>query len=214
LKPLPRLHLITDDAVLANSDFPDVAAAVIAGCRGIAALHLRGPATSGARLHAIAVRLSSALGDSMLIVNDRVDIAMAVRAHGVQLGARSLTVADARLLIGSHARIGRSVHSVAEAVEAGSEGADFVILGTIFESGSHPGRPGAGIALVRETAEQAAVAVTAIGGITPDRVAAVAAAGVHGVAVLAGVWHAADPAAAVAEYVDRVSTAWQQDSRQ
>lgn len=210
---LPRLHLVTDDAVLAHRGFPDVAAAVIARCRGAAALHLRGPATSGARLHAIAVRLSSVLRDRMLIVNDRVDIAMIAGAHGVQLGSRSITVADARLLMGSHARVGRSVHTVAEAVEAGSEGADFVILGTIFESGSHPGRPGAGIALVREAAAHAAVPVIAIGGITPDRVTVAAAAGAHGVAVLAGVWHAADPAAAVAEYVDRVSTAWQQDSR-
>jgi thiamine-phosphate pyrophosphorylase len=210
--PLPRLHLVTDDAVLANDDFGDVAEAVLARCRDLAVLHVRGPATGGARVHAIATRMHAAALNTgtILIVNDRVDIAMAVHAHGVQLGSRSLLITDARALLGAGALIGSSVHGVAEAVEAESDGADFVIQGTIFASPSHPGRSAAGIALVRETAERVGVPVIAIGGITPPRVADVAAAGADGVAVLGGVWHAADPVAAVDEYVDRIRTAWQQ----
>jgi thiamine-phosphate pyrophosphorylase len=210
--PLPRLHLVTDDAVLANDDFGAVAEAVLARCRDLAALHVRGPATGGARLHAIATRMHAAALDTgtILVVNDRVDIAMAAHAHGVQLGSRSLVITDARTLLGAGALIGSSVHGVAEAVEAESDGADFVIQGTIFASPSHPGRAAAGIALVRETAERVGVPVIAIGGITPPRVADVAAAGADGVAVLGGVWHAADPVAAVDEYVDRIRTAWQQ----
>jgi thiamine-phosphate diphosphorylase len=210
--PLPRLHLVTDDAVLANDDFGDVAEAVLDRCRDLAVLHVRGPATGGARVHAIALRMRAAALNTgtILVVNDRVDIAMAVHAHGVQLGSRSLLITEARTLLGNAALIGRSVHGVAEAVEAESDGADFVIQGTIFASPSHPGRSAAGIALVRETAERVGVPVIAIGGITPPRVADVVAAGADGVAVLGGVWHAADPAAAVDEYVDRIRTAWQQ----
>lgn len=208
---VPRLHLVTDDAVLATDDFGDVAEAVLERCRDLGALHIRGPATDGRRVHAIATRMRAAAqsSGSILIVNDRVDVAMAVRAHGVQLGSRSLLISHARTLLGAAALIGTSVHGVAEAVEAGSDGADFVIQGTIFASPSHPGRSAAGIALVRETAERVDVPVIAIGGITPSRVAQVAAAGAAGVAVLGGVWHAADPAAAVDEYVDRIWTAWQ-----
>lgn len=210
--PLPRLHLVTDDAVLANDDFGAVAEAVLARCGDRAALHVRGPATGGARLHAIATRMRAAALDTgtILVVNDRVDIAMAVNAHGVQLGSRSLLINDARALLGAAALIGRSVHGVEDAVESASDGADFVIQGTIFASPSHPGHSAAGIALVRETAERVGVPVIAIGGITPPRVAHVAAAGAAGVAVLGGVWHAADPAAAVDEYLDRIWTAWQQ----
>jgi thiamine-phosphate pyrophosphorylase len=213
---LPRLHLVTDDAVLANDDFSDVAEAVLERCRDRAALHVRGPATGGARLHAIATRMHAAVlhTGTILFVNDRVDIAMAVHAHGVQLGSRSLSVRDARPLLGARALIGSSVHSAAQAVEAQREGADFVILGTIFESASHAGRPAGGTALVRETVQHAALPVIGIGGITTRRVAEVAAAGAHGVAILGGVWHAADPVAAVDEYADRVGTAWQQDNRQ
>ena len=216
MKPLPRLHLVTDDAVLANDDFTGVAEAVLDRCRGIAALHVRGPATGGARLHAIAARMQAAAlsTGAALFVNDRIDIAMAVRAHGVQLGSRSLSVRDARALLGASALIGSSVHGATEAVEAEREGADFVVLGTIFESASHGGRPGAGIALIRDTAQRAALPIVAIGGITPARVTEVAGAGAHGVAILGGVWHAADPLAAVDEYADRVWRAWQQDSRQ
>jgi thiamine-phosphate diphosphorylase len=136
-----------------------------------------------------------------------------VRANGVQLGARSLAVSDARALLGAGARIGRSVHGVEEAVGAEADGADFALLGTIFESASHPGRAAAGPSLVSDAVAGAALPVIAIGGITPERVAAVAAAGAHGVAVLGGVWRAADPAAAAAMYADAVMSAWTQDDR-
>lgn len=212
---LPRLHLVTDDAVLANDHFSDVAEGVLDRCRGLAALHVRGPATSGARLHAIAARMQAAAlsTGTALFVNDRIDIALAVRASGVQLGSRSLSARDARALLGAGTLIGSSVHGATETVEAEREGADFVVLGTIFESASHSGRPAAGTALIRETAQRAALPIVAIGGITPARVPEVAGAGAHGVAILGGVWHAADPLAAVDEYADRVWTAWQQDGR-
>lgn len=207
---LPRLHLVTDDAVLADDAFPDVAERVLECCGVRVALHVRGPGTDGAHVYEIATRLQAAAlrAGAWLLVNDRIDIARMVRANGVQLGARSLDVADARALLGAGARIGRSVHGVVDAVEAEADGADFVLLGTIFESASHAGRPAAGLDAVRTTVERTALPVIAIGGITAGRVADIGAAGAHGVAVLGGVWHADDPVTAAATYLTAVKSMW------
>ena len=75
------------------------------------------------------------------------------------------------------------------------EGADFLVVGNIYETLSHPGRPAGGLELVRSTAELG-VPVIAIGGITPARVREVHAAGAYGVAAIRGLWHAPDPFAA------------------
>ena len=214
MSSLPRLHVITDDVVLADPRFPDLAERVLECCGRTAALHVRAPAAAGAHLHAVAARLQSAAlrAGAWLLVNDRVDVAMAVRANGVQLGALSLPVADARALLGPGARIGCSVHSAMETLEAEGDGADFVVLGTIFESASHAGRAAAGTRLVRDTTVRTVLPVIAIGGITAARIAAVADAGAHGVAVLGGVWRAGDPEAAAAQYVAAVQAAWPQQT--
>jgi thiamine-phosphate diphosphorylase len=206
----PRLHLVTDDEVLAKPRFAQLAEAVLAVCGPSAALHLRGHATTAARRHALGERLAVAAlqAGSWLLVNDRIDIAMAIRANGVQLGAASLPVADARSLLGAGARIGYSAHSALEVLQAETDGADFALAGTIFESGSHPGREAAGLRLLAECAERSALPVVAIGGITPARVASAVEAGAYGVAVLGGVWHAAEPAAAAAQYVAALSSAF------
>lgn len=207
---LPRLHLITSDAVLAESSFEEVARRLLERCGPAVAVHLRGHATPASRLHTLADSLQqvAVANDAWLLVNDRVDIAMSVRAAGVQLGARSLSVSDARALLGAEARIGCSVHAAEEAVQAEGDGADFVLLGTIYESASHEGRRAAGTGLVRETAECTILGVIAIGGITPERIAPIAMAGAYGAAVLGGIWRAADPVAAAAAYMDAAHAAW------
>ena len=200
---LPRLHLITDDAVLRDARFVPHAEAVCVRCGADVALHLRGHDTGGGALYAIGERLAAAAARSgtWLFVNDRVDVALAIGAQRVQLGVRSLPIADARSLLGRDARIGYSVHSALEATRASVEGADFVVAGTIFASASHTPRVPAGSALVRECVAGARVPVIAIGGVTLDRIAELAAAQSYGVAVLSAVWHAEDPAAAAAQFV-------------
>lgn len=199
---LPRLHLVTDDGTLADACFVAVAEEVLARCGPDVALHLRGHGTPGARLFELGERLSAAAlrSGSWLLVNDRVDVAMAVRSNGVQLGASSLPVREARALLGTGARIGYSAHGPLEVEQARGDGADFVLLGTIYASASHPGRGAAGLDMLQVAAGRAALPVVAIGGITPERVEAVQAAGAWGVAVLSGVWQARDPGAAAAAY--------------
>ena len=203
---LARLHLVTDDAVLRAAEFRERAQAVLAAHGPALALHVRGHGLSGAELFGLARDLAFA-GDAAgaeVLVNDRVDIALAAGADGVQLGRRSLPIAAARAVLGADAWIGYSAHDAAETAHAAAAGADFVVVGAVYRTASHPERAPAGPDLVREAAAALApaeVPVIGIGGITPGRVGEVLAAGAYGVAVLGGVWHARDPVAAAADYI-------------
>lgn len=198
---LPRLHLVTDDRVVAAPAFREIAAAVITAGGGDLALQLRAPGASGRALYEAAAALVpvAAASGALLLVNGRADVARAAGAGGVQLPRRGIPPEAARRVMGAAAVIGASVHSPAEAREAG--GADFLLAGTIFRSGSHPDRPPAGTSLIRELLPIGRP-VIAIGGITPDRVPEVLAAGASGVAVLAAVWDAGDPVAAVLHFLE------------
>jgi thiamine-phosphate diphosphorylase len=201
--PIPPLHVVTDDAVVARGDFLEQARQVLrAGGPGVV-FHLRAPRAGGRCLYELAVALyeTALADDAWLLVNDRVDVARAVPADGAHLGARGLSIADARRVLWKADLLGVSVHSVDEAAAAQAEGADFVHAGTIWPSASHPDRPAAGIGLVREIAALG-IPTIAIGGVTPARVAEARQAGAAGVAVIRGVWDAPDPAAAVAEYLE------------
>jgi thiamine-phosphate diphosphorylase len=207
---LPRLHLVTDDAVLRDAQFLARAAAVLDHCGTDIALHLRGPTMSGRVLYALGEQLAALAlrAGAFLLVNDRIDIAMAIRANGVQLGTRSIPAHDARRLLGHGASIGYSAHGPLEAGRAAGEGADFVLLGTIFHSASHPDRAPLGLERLAESVRAATVPVVAIGGVTSSRIAPLAAAGAYGVAVLGGVWHAPDVVAAATAYVTEIRAAY------
>lgn len=199
---LPPLHVVTDDAVVARADFLGVARRIVEAGGAEVVMHLRAPAASGRRVYDLAAALRAMTADAgaMLIVNERADVALAVGADGVQVGGRGLEPADARRLIGPDRLLGVSIHSVDEARPAVDGGADYVLAGTIWETPSHPGRPGAGIGMIRELAAPGIPAI-AIGGVTPERAAEAREAGAAGVAVIRGVWDASDPAAAVREYL-------------
>lgn len=203
-KDLPRLHLVTDDGVLADAAFPAAARSALAAGGREVALHLRGPGTSGRRHYELARALAgpAAAAAALLVVNDRVDVALAAGIEAVQLGGRSLPVEDARRLLGAGVLLGASIHARAEAREAVDAGADFLLVGTIWATPSHPEHPGAGLELIRSVAEEVApVPVVAIGGVTPERIPEVVRADGHGAASLRGVWHASDPAEAVEAYL-------------
>lgn len=195
MRPLPRVHAVTDARVLALDDLGVRAAAIAAAGSGVA-LHARDRSAGGARLASVARRFLALARppEAAVFVNGRPDIAGAVSAQGVQLGAHDLTPAEARASF-PVGWVGRSVHSLEEAERAVEEGADFLLVGTIFPSSSHPGLPGAGPGLVRDTA-RLGPPVIAIGGIDGERAARMREAGAYGVAAIGALWHAADPAAA------------------
>ena len=132
-------------------------------------------------------------GRALLTINDRADVAALSDADGVHLGENSLGVADARRLLGEGALIGRSVHDAAGAVRAQREGADYLILGTIFPTPSHPGAAGAGLSLVEEAARAASIPILGIGGIGEGNVAGVIRAGASGAAAISAVFAVPNP---------------------
>jgi len=118
-----------------------------------------------------------------VIVNDRLDVALARGAHGVHLKGRSVPPARARTMAPAGFLIGQSVHSPAEAAEAG-ESADYVIFGTVFETRSKPGRTAAGCTALTGAIRATTVPVLAVGGVNVDNAAEVARAGAAGVAAI------------------------------
>ena len=203
---IPLLHAVTDDAVVARAGFLERAREVLAAGGTNVALHLRAPAASGRVLHDLAFRLMELAAEtgSLLVVNDRVDVALAAAAHGIQLGRRSLSVADAWRIVGGKMAIGASVHDEDEAREAAEAGADFLLAGAVYPTATHPGRPGTGVRLI-ESVAHLGIPVIAIGGVTPERAGELRRAGAAGMAAIRGVWDAPSPADAVQRYIE----AWQ-----
>ena len=128
---------------------------------------------------------------SLLFINDRLDVALAVNAHGVQLRSDSIAVADARKL-GPHWWIGCSVHALDEARAARDAGADYLLVGPVFATATHAGSPPLGLEALPEIVALG-LPVIAIGGVTVERTAAVRATGAWGVAAIRALWDAADP---------------------
>ncbi len=152
-----------------------------------------------------AVRATS----TRVLVNDRVDVALAAGAHGVHLRANSMPGGRARAVAPPGFLIGRSVHSVddvrAVAVDAG---ADYVVFGTVWPTPSKPGRSPAGLTALAEAVRASSLPVLAVGGVTEIRVGDVARAGAAGVAAIGlfGETEASD--AALAGVVRRLTHNW------
>lgn len=135
------------------------------------------------------------------LINDRVDLALAVRAAGVHLRADSMPTQEARKCLGDGYLIGKSVHSAEEVLQSQQEGADFVVLGPVYETPSkRKYGPPLGVRVLREAGRQCHIPMYAIGGMTPARVETVMEAGVAGVAVVSSIFQAASPREAVTAY--------------
>lgn len=132
-----------------------------------------------------------------LLVNDRADLALALQADGLHLRSDGLPVPVARRLVGSGRLIGVSAHSVEEVVRAEAEGADFAVLGPVYDTPSKRGY-GAPIGLspIAEARRRCRMPVFAIGGVTTERVREVREAGAAGVAVVSAILSAPDVDAA------------------
>ena len=194
---LPCLCLVTDRGRVARGGLVDMARAAVDG--GVGMVQLREKDMPAGEFLGLARELRGVTeGKALLIVNDRVDIALLSGADGVQLGENGLDVASARRLVGADMVVGRSVHSVEGAVKAEADGADFLVLGTIFETASHPGGRTGGLGLVREVSGRVRVPAIGIGGVTASNAAGLVAAGAAGAAVITAVSMAANPKDAAA----------------
>ena len=140
-----------------------------------------GPLTQLVRRCVAAVRGTR----TRVLVNDRVDVALAAGAHGVHLRADSVPAPRVRALCPPGFVVGRSVHTRDEAVAAAEGGGlDYLLFGTVFATASKPGRSPAGLDALADVALAVPLPVLAVGGVTPDKVGEVVGAGAAGFAAI------------------------------
>lgn len=154
---------------------------------GVDLLQVREPDVSGFALFDFVRRLRARTAGTAarILVNDRLDVALAAEADGVHLKAESLPTALARRIVPAGFLVGRSVHDAGEARQAEAEGADYLVFGTVFPSGSKPaGHPAAGLEALAAVTAAARIPVLGIGGMSLNTAAAVSAAGAAGVAAI------------------------------
>lgn len=198
-----ELHVISDGR-LPPGALAELAAAVQPM---VDYIHLREKSMSARELLAAAEQiLAAGVPPAKLVVNDRIDVALAAGAGGVQLAWHSLPPEAARS-IAPGLRLGRSVHSAEEAVQAGQQGADFCLYGHVFPTACKPGLAARGLEQLEEAVRSSSIPLIALGGITPGNAGAVLAQGAAGIAVMSGICGAKDPAAAARAYRDALDRA-------
>jgi len=203
----PTLYVVLDRAAARGRSLDDVLAAVIeGGCRMV---QLRDKESPSGRLLPLAERLLARARRAgvTFIVNDRVDLAVAVGADGVHLGQDDLPARLARPLLRPGMVLGVSTHDVAQAHAARDAGADYVAVGAMFATTTKPDFLLVGPGLVRKLRPDIRVPLVGIGGITHDNVADVIRAGADGVAVISAVCGAPDPAVATRRFLDIIRDA-------
>ena len=202
---LPRLCVVTDRKATGGRSLVDVVRAALEG--GARFVQLREKDLEGGSLFALCEALCAETRRSgaRLLVNDRIDVALASGADGVVLPANSFPTDVARSLLGEGKLVGRSTHSAEEVARAAREAVDFVFFGPVFESPSKAayGAP-QGLAKL-EAVTALGVPVFAIGGLRCENAAQAAAAGAHGVAVIREVMSAPDPRRAVSGLLTAVT---------
>ena len=202
LLQVPVLHAVTSDEIAARPGFPDRAIAVMRAIGARGALHLRTHRLTAAELHALAVRLARVQRESgcWLVINDRVDVALAAGARGIQLNSRSMRIEDARK-IAPEIPVGASIHNAEQAVSAERDGASWTVAAKSVESESQISDRMAVESFIGSITLRTVLPVIAIGGVKPADVAALRRAGAWGVAVIRGIWAASDAEKAATDYL-------------
>lgn len=204
-QPDYSIYLVTDDGCLQGRALIDCVREALEG--GVTLVQYRAKTASSAEMYAEALQLK-ALCDSFkvpLIINDRLDIAMAVGAAGVHLGQDDLPCAAARKLLGEDYIIGVSAHNPAEAKAALQSGADYLGCGAVFGTATKADVKKLGTEGLEAICKAKGLPVVGIGGVTADNYREVRAAGADGAAIVSGILAQPDIRATV-EAIARISS--------
>jgi thiamine-phosphate pyrophosphorylase len=186
-----RLYAVTD---LPRED-PEIFAHVESAYRGGADIvQLRSKALSDEVLFRLGLRFGK-IADKyrkLFFVNDRPDLALAVAADGVHLGQDDLPIRAVRRLAGKKLWVGKSTHSLKQALAAVREGADYIGVGPVFETPTKPGYPAVGLELIQQVRKRIKIPFVCIGGIDLHNIHRVLEAGAERVAVVRAVFAAPD----------------------
>jgi thiamine-phosphate pyrophosphorylase len=197
------LYLVTDRTQTRGRDLLWVLKRALEG--GVSAVQLREKDLNCKDLFQLADKAHKLCDryQAQLFVNDRIDVALAVDAAGVQLGKTSIPIETSRLLLGPRKLIGYSAHSLEESRVAQQSGADFLLFGPVyFTSSKAPYGAPQGLEALKKIVENVALPVYAIGGIKTDSIADVRRTGARGVALISAIIGANDPKGAAASMVE------------
>ena len=194
------LYLITDRRLASGGSLLSAVECALAG--GIRAVQLREKDLSSRELLELARKMRSltAAYGAKLLINDRVDIALAADADGVHLGGNSIPLRDARRLLGPNRLIGCSAHSATQLADAEAGGADFAVFGPVYFTPSKAAfGPPLGIDALRQARASTRIPVFALGGVGAGNIHEVIAAGADGAALISAVLSAKDPRQAASD---------------
>ena len=207
-KPDFKLYLITDRTQTKGRDLLWLLEQALDA--GVKAIQLREKDLAGRDLFLLAEKASKLCQNygSSLFVNERVDIALAVNAAGVQLGKASVPIGLARQLFGAQKMIGVSTHSLDEALEAQQQGADFLLFGPVYFTPSKAtyGAP-QGVNKLKEIVEKISLPVYAIGGIKMENILDLRSIGVSGVALISAIMSSDAPKKATRDLLRMIGSA-------
>ena len=190
---LPSICMITEDSSCqSDRDLLDRISRSVRG--GVNMVQLRNAKKSSGELYSLAVEIRSiTLEKALFVVNDRIDVAIATGADGVQLKESSLSVQDTRKICGNSLLIGRSIHSIEAAIQAQNDGADFLLGGTVFKSDTHKYIEPNGLEFLASLRGKIDIPVIAVGGITQSNVLDCIQSGAQGVAMIRAFSNSNDP---------------------
>ncbi|MCA9472838.1 MAG: thiamine phosphate synthase [Nitrospirales bacterium] len=202
-KTLPRLYVVTNRRQTRRRPLPSIINETLRA--GTKFIQFREKDLDTRQLLSLASELASEAHrhDALLLVNDRADIARCIGADGVHLPAHSLPIPQVRKFLGISTLIGKSTHSQEDVCVAEGEGADFLVLGPIYDTPSkRPYGPPLGIKTLKTVCQRSTLPIYAIGGITLERVQEVKDAGAYGVAVISAILEAVQVSAATKNFIN------------
>jgi thiamine-phosphate pyrophosphorylase len=208
------LYVVLDRQFLVGRDELDIASQTIEG--GVRVVQLRDKQSKRGELLLAAQKLKDlcSQGDVLFIINDHLDLAMAVDADGVHVGQGDLPLPVIRRELPIDKIVGCSVTTLSQATKAQDEGADYIAVGSIFATTTKEGVTLVGVEALKKIRQTVSIPVVAIGGINPDNVGEVVAAGADAIAVISAVLKQEDVKAAVKQMVAGIDSAKQQCQNQ
>ena len=195
------IYLLTDDACLLGRPLLECVEQALRA--GVTLLQYRSKYKDGGAMYQEAMALKELCDryDVPLIINDRVDVALAVGAAGVHVGQDDLPCSVVRQLVGSDFVIGVSAHNPEEARKAAADGADYLGCGAVFGTGTKAGVAKLGLERLRSIREAVTLPMVGIGGVKAANYGDVLATGADGAAIISGILAADDISAEVAKFV-------------
>lgn len=202
-----RLYLVTDSNLCAPANLPDVVARAIEG--GVTMVQLREKTASTLEFYntALAVKKVTDSYAVPLIINDRLDIALAVDAAGLHIGQDDLPAPVARKLLGAGKIIGVSVGSLAEAIKAEEQGADYLGIGSCFTTQTKLDVESVSFSEIKNISSRVKIPKVGIGGINTGNIHELAGLGLDGVAVVSAIMGRAEPEKCAKELIEKLSEA-------